>query len=239
MGFKRSVLLAAALVAGVAVQAEAQQIRLTTYTGNGTINTTRYGNVLASPYQGHFVGDPTTPLIDFYCIDFEHYAPALNTNYNVRVTNLGTGNVSLTRHGAQTGALARYQQIAWLIGQRPTVDAAGWRAIQLAVWQVFSGSCADTRTNRACARNGDAWMNAEAANWRTAALANHASGNYDNYHILTGVSPDGHRQEYMYVTPEPETYALMGTGLLFLLFAWRRRRPREDEESFATGLAGI
>jgi hypothetical protein len=245
MHVKRSLVatLALALLAGaLPTQAEAQQtrqLRLVDWGNSGTINTTEYGTVRASPYRGYFAGDPTTPLIDFFCIDFEHYAPPLGYNYNVQITRLGAGDISLTRHGAEAGALTKYQQIAWLISHQNSVSADDWRAIQLAVWQTFSGTCTQTyRPAYACARNGDAFLNTLAASWRTQAATNAGSMNYGRFRIATGYGADGHRQEYMYVTPEPETYALMGTGLLFLLVAWRRRR-RDEEPALAAGLAGI
>jgi hypothetical protein len=247
MSLKRNLVLGIAVVLGAllpAAPAEAQtrtnEMRLVNYGNAGTINTTRYGTVRASPYQGYFVGGPTTPLIDFFCIDFEHYAPALGYDYNVRITELGLGNISQTRHGMEAGALAKYQQVAWLIAQRTTVNADAWRAIQLAIWQTFSGTCEQTTlANRACARNGDAYLNALAASWRTQAGLNYQNMSYSGYKIATGYGADGSRQEYMYVTPEPETYALLGMGLLTLLVTWYRRRRREDEPAFATGLAGI
>ena len=249
MSLKRSLVLGLALLFGAALvpadaAAQTGTIRLTNYGNSGTINTTEYGTVLASPYQGYFAGDPTNPLIDFFCIDFEHYAPPLNHNYNVRLTNLGSGNVGLTRHGAETGALTRYRQIAWLVAQRHTVDATQWKAIQLAVWQTFSGSCANTsRPAYACARYGDVGLNALASGWRQNAIAGAAAMNaadFGHFRIATGYGVDGARQEFMYVTPEPETYALMGMGLITLFFAWRRRRKRDaDEPAFASGLAGF
>ena len=99
--------LASTVAVGAGPGSAQEQIRLTQY-GNGlTINTTEYGTVRTSPYQGYFVGDPTTPLIDFFCIDFEHYAPSLNTNYSVYSTQLAFGDISMTRHGGEPGALAK------------------------------------------------------------------------------------------------------------------------------------
>lgn len=247
MHFKRTLFVAVAAFLGAALvpveaaaQTQSRQVRLANYGDAGTINTTEYGTVMASPYQGYFVGDPTTPLIDFFCIDFEHYAPPLGTTWRANVTNLGTGDISLTRHAGETGALTRYRQIAWLLGQRPTVDAANWRAIQLAVWQTFSGTCQQTsRPSYACARNGDAYLNSMAASWRTQAGANYLSADFSHYRIVTGYGSDAGRQEFMYVTPEPETYVLMGSGLLALFFVWRRRRRRGDELLFADNFAGF
>lgn len=238
---KRWSVLALAIVAATAVEvsqaaAQTATIRLSDFNNYGVINTTEYGPVYSSPYQGRFAGDPTSPLIDFYCIDFEHHAPALGSAYDVHVTNLGLGDLSGTRHG--TGELAKYQQIAWLISRQPSVETTEWHAIQLAIWQTFSGSC----PSGACARNEDVALNAAAAEWRQLALTGAASmtpEQFRAYEIVTGYGADQNHQEFMYVTPEPETYALLAIGLLTLFVAWRRRRRSDDGLALDGGFAGF
>lgn len=222
---KLQLLLSAVALALLAVPstASAQDTETLIRTGNGygvTLGTNR-GTVYASPYQGRFAGDPTNANIDMFCIDFMHNASPRNVGYTVALTSIGSGDLSSTRFGGLPNGLAKYQQAAWLISHYSTATDNEWRAIQMAIWKVF--------TPTAYATNGA--IEAAAQGWLSTAQTAYDDGGstYSSFVVLTGQGQGAEYQEFIMVTPEPETYALMATGLLFLFLAWRRRRQHGDD----------
>jgi|GEM_PF-1474438 len=221
----RQLAVAAAFAVAAASPLAAQTTETLIRTGNGsglTVGTNR-GTVYASPYQGRFAGDPTNASLDLFCIDFMNNASPLNAGYTVALTSLGAGaDLSATKFGNLTGALSKYQQAAWLISHHSTATSTEWKSIQVAIWKIFSPTAYATNSG----------IEAAANSWLAQAQQNYVNGQYGNFVVLTGQGTAGQYQEFIVVrpevVPEPETYALLATGLLALFVAWRRRR-REDE----------
>ena len=147
------------------------------------------------------------------------------------VSLLGTGDVSTTRLG--TGALAKYQKAAWLAATYFNVPGtAAWPAIQAAIWSfttpTFSIPSALSTDVSTLVANANA--------------ADLSSFDFSGWSVLTPVPYAGtlfrDRQEMLVqntllqitgtpggpsVVPEPQTYVLLFSGLIFMVFFGRRR----------------
>ena len=176
------------------------------------------------PNPGVLPGDNR---IDVFCVDYLHRI-YIGEEWNVHYTQVSdeAGINSQTMWG-QYGdfswddeflpdvftAQVRYQQAAWLATQFTMDNTGEWRDIHTAMWHVFNHSIPT-----------DPWGDSEG--WWTAArlASNYQTVNMDYWHVIT---PDGQEgvitdnrlgQEYLtYVTPEPATIFLMGTGLVAVL----------------------
>ncbi len=202
-----------------------------------------WNGIYVGPYSGTLLAigaDPTNAAISLYCVDFLHYALPGKV-VTASVSNIGGGNTGLARLGA--GGLVAYKKAAFLsslfqsyatIAQfSGLTQAQAWSGIHAAIWSFTSGGGP---------YGGDPFFGAFAA------YANNnyvGYGDYDQWSVLTTKSvANNYRlqdsQEFLVqtqglprltevpevpptVTPEPQTYILMLSGLIFLVLIGRRR----------------
>ena len=94
-------------------------------------------------------------------------------------------------------------------------------ALQYAIWDLFDPN---------------APTDAGAQAWILSAEQNYGSVDLGNFELVTNVGPlalTGQVQEFIIPTPEPETYALLGAGLLGLVFLSRRKAKAVNLQQIA------
>jgi hypothetical protein len=199
-----------------------------TYTFAGT-EFGRFG-----PYIGNFAYSGDNP-VNIYCVDL-YRGVSSGFVVTANVQNLADINglvapLNFLEGGAYTAGQLQesLKKAAWLSMKfwdpANYGDPAKLKALHYAVWSLTSG---------ADISGSDAYKVA-ASNWVSLATANYMSyGNYSDWSLLTTTSAMyGTTQltrstqsmlvQSTTVTPEPETYLLMATGLIFLAFFGRRR----------------
>jgi hypothetical protein len=220
--------LAAAAVAVSTVQASAQ--------GSGTLQfqptrpnpaITAFGYYVG-PFWGTVTSDPTRPRIDLYCVDVLNHI-SFGQTWNANFTSLSSGNLSLTRHG--NAKLAQYQQAAYLASlyTAPGVTTTSWGGIQAAIWNLLNPGSPNGGTNPSVNSSEAYWL-AQAGTWYNSAGAQ--SFDFSRWTIVTDMNSAGNvsgrgTQEFLTtgITPEPETWMLLGTGLVLIVgFAVKRGR---------------
>jgi len=228
------------------------------------------GQYILSTWASYYVGpaagtlkaigaDPTSAAMSLYCVDFLN--PPLPAQWvTADVSNIGSGNTSLTRLGAS--GLEAYKKAAFLsslfdsymtISQfTGLTQRQAWSGIQSAIWFFTTPSGTGLFTNDLFYGSFRDYANqhyldyAGYGEWSvltTTAVANNPS--WDSQEImvrnpliaaLSDVPPTGGDLPPTggdltppggdltpTVTPEPQTYLLMGTGLVFLVLLGRRR----------------
>jgi hypothetical protein len=181
---------------------------------------------------GHVAwNSPTSPSFTLYCVDYDH---TIWRGYQVNalVSTVGTGDISGTLLGSAgvDMALERYQAAAWLASQFHTFGPASYSAIQTTIWAIT------TQATLIPFWATETYMtDPDGTNWAEAVenayLANWYGMDFGNWHVLTAYDRMGQgiipRQEMLAqtqtVTPEPQTYVLLVSGLLFMAFFGRRR----------------
>jgi hypothetical protein len=168
-------------------------------------------------------GSPT--ILNVMCDDYAHGGMP-GDQWEANITDLGTGNIQLTRFNTTPGEnalypLKLYDESGWLLLQTLVEPTSQWVFMNSAVWNIFDPSAP-------CNTNCEAWISA-AMNGVKGLPQNY----FDDVYIITPVNqhnPDPHSmQEFMYLgeggsnngqdqqtTPEPGTLVLMGTGVLAL-----------------------
>jgi hypothetical protein len=220
--------LVAAAVALSSVEASAQRIKTLKFQSTRPNPAVTALGYYVGPFTATVVSDPTRPTIDIFCVDVLNQITWGHT-WRARFTNLASGDLSATRHG--NAKLAEYKQAAWLttMYRAPGVNTNQWGGIQSAIWNLlnpgypYGGTSATTNTHEAY------WL-AQANNWYNSAASN--SFDFTRWSVVTDVGAAGRvrgggTQEFLTqnVTPEPETWILMGTGLLIIVgFAVKRGR---------------
>jgi len=160
-------------------------------------------------------------------------------------------------------ALNIYEQVAWLTDQMPLNPASDKNrtiAVQTAIWSL-ANNAPSSPSSMQYANTGDFWanggkvstINATSTNtdpgstgyWIYQAQtqsASQAAGYYDKFNILTDVNKANSNsvQEFIYSTPEPGTFVLIGTGLAMLmgLIVYSRRREELLGRGYSSGMLG-
>lgn len=212
-----------------------EQVRLTGV-GDGVVAT--WDNVYIGPYEGVLLSDPTQPALTLFCVDFAHGVSVGNTWY-VNVTGLsGSPDLSETRLSSEystdpVASVVRYRQAAFLASLFATnTGRSNYSGIHAAIWRIMTPGFPNlpgVNSPSTALSLAQPWL----AMAEQAADDGFTGMNWAEWRVLSDVSADGHnggKQEYLtrvaVVTPEPETWALMITGLLVLGF-FARRRIRE------------
>jgi hypothetical protein len=217
-------LLFACMIAAPAALADGTPVTMK-FTGVNGIND---GSYYVSPYQGIMTSNGQNSLVTLFCVDFNNEVN-FGQIWQANVTPLSSSDLSNTRYGNAgdvallTGvnpyystytAAQLYAQAAWLttqFNQYLTTDPSQVIALQYAIWDLFDPN---------------APTNAGAQAWILSAEHNYGSVNLNNFELITNLGPltlTGQVQEFIVPTPEPGTYALLGAGLLGIVFLARRK----------------
>jgi PEP-CTERM motif len=217
-------LLAVLIFAVPAALADQTPVTMTFVGVNGINN----GAYYVSPYYGTMNSNGQQTSVTLYCVDFNNEV-TWNQTWQANVTPLSSNDFSNTRFGnpADAALLSAtdpylssftpaqlYMQAAWLTTQFNQFlfsNPSQVVALQYAIWDLFAPN---------------APTNAAAQTWILAAQNNFGSVNLNNFEIVTNVGPlslTGQVQEFIVPTPEPGTIALLGAGLLMILWMGFRR----------------
>ena len=210
--------------------------------------------LMASPIEATFVGVNGAEAFGYYvgpyygmleqqsvvldCVDFANDV-YFGQQWAVNLSSIDTqADLASTRYGNLANALQLYQEAAWLTEQYALNPASAYGDIQATIWQLFDQYAPAPSTTY----------------WFNQAQANYASGNYNNFFVVTNAGPvnqTGQVQEFLTVlnpsmsiypqsltepvnssgtvaTPEPGLMAALGLGLICLgalVRWWRMRSP--------------
>jgi hypothetical protein len=179
--------------------------------------------VYVGPYTANLLTSGATfDGLSVYCVDFEHEVRVGDT-WTVNTSGIESGDLSLTRLGS--GGLTNYRQAAYLSSlfdswtDYGSDKSAVWTGIHSAIWTLMGSNPGS---------------NSFTSTFMNLAVQYGTSYNADGWYVLTdavvATNPDGGKQEFLArtttVTPEPETYLLLLTGLVavFGVQGVRRRK---------------
>lgn len=199
-----------------------------TYTYTGPEEWVVQWGVAVGPYTGTLL-TPTNANITLYCVDF--YRRVKSGVITAQALSLGNADhfPFSQRWGASNVTmpvpLVNFQKAAYLASMFHSYtgqpgQAEAWKAIHGAIWTLVSG-----------APSGVSGYPGVAGYLAMADAGYLGYGNYDNWRLLKTEAVNGNKgltSQYFLVqsevvTPEPQTYLLLGSGLLFLVFVGRRR----------------
>ena len=159
----------------------------------------------------YFLTIENGPQISTLCDDFYH-GSNIGDTWQANITALTSGDLSNTRFND----LTEYKQAAYLLLQINDSNQPEWGNINFAVWKIFNPGVGmgDTPPGTLGPQY---WYD-------MATTANLDNVDFSGVMIVTPL--DAHSetgdQEFMYVTPEPGTMMLIGSGLIGL-FSQRKR----------------
>jgi hypothetical protein len=206
--------LALVLASGGAALASTVTVTLT---GAGGV-VSNDGSVFVGPYQLQ-VGNET---VNAPCDDYSDEI-WVGESWQANENPLTAAGVSSSLFGSHVNADRLYLEGAYLtslFGKEPTSD---YNDIAYAIWGLFDPAALSSSN-----------YNANAANFLAQAESAQLSfSQFSGWQILTPIngsqSQGGRPQEFLVpgnstATPEPATLALLGSGLLAVGLAWRKRR---------------
>lgn len=156
------------------------------------------------PYYLSVNGGRSTPMM---CDDF-YDRVSFGESWQATVTQLTSGDLSMTKFNN----LTEYEEAAYLMMQMNNTDPSQWAYINWAVWNIFDPNADPGSDYKAGV---DYWLNQA----RTADLS---KTNFSGVDIITPTDSSG-AQEFIFVTPEPGTLLMLGSGVLGL---YLRRKHR-------------
>ncbi len=197
----------AAVVVGLLALAPAALADTVTIKLTGPINTST-NPVVNGVFVGPYAATVNGVSMQLICDDYDHH---------VSVGDVWTANVSTfadlshTRFwnsGNTAQSLKNYQMAAWLSMQLLMSPKSVWGDIHYAMWRIFS-------VNAPNVGNSTYWLN-------LAASQDFSTVDFSNVKIYTPINPTA-PQEYIVVTPEPASLALLGTGFVMAGSFLRRK----------------
>jgi hypothetical protein len=189
------------------------------------------GAIAFGYYVGPYYGRLEQQSVTLDCVDFANDV-SFGQQFAANLSHINTqSDLSDTRFGGRMNALQLYQEAAWLTEQYSLNPASAYGDIQATIWQLFDLYAPTPSTGY----------------WLNLAQTNYASGNYDNFFVVTNAAPvnaTGQVQEFLTVlnpsmpiypqsspisvlaTPEPLLMGAVGLGLigLAILARWLRQR---------------
>jgi hypothetical protein len=167
---------------------------------------------------GYYVGPFT---INLFCVDILN-AVRFGQKWTGVFTRVSSNNYDATRHGL--ASKTQYQKAAYLasVYRAPGVQTNQWGGIQTAVWNLLNPGNPNGGTNPT-ANSSEAYWLSQADSWYNGGGAK--SFDFSRWSIVTdvgaaGLVQGGGTQEFLTdttATPEPETWILLGTGVMLVL----------------------
>jgi len=207
-----------------------------------------YGSVYIGNYGFSFVQGPygtysslpgLSGHFDAWCVDFDN-SVSLGNVWDVNLTLLTESSLAQTRLGAPTpggegfsftDALLRYRKAAWLTTQfalyanaPAAARASAWGAIHSAIWNITNADNPQpTTVSWATGVNSrQYWID------RANLASNYNSINLGQYAVMSATTQQTRQEFLVYVTPEPVSVILMGSGLVGIGLAGLRRRKKRN-----------
>jgi hypothetical protein len=164
------------------------------------------GGYYVGPAYGNLNGGPT---MGFTCDDFSTvtYVPG---SFSVYVSTLS--DLSQTKFGNQTGALFKYEEVAWL-NSKIQANPGDVGDIQFAMWSIFDSSTPTLDAGE------QAWITAASeinpSPYDFSGFTIYTPSNTTNQEFVSGGGVDP--------VPEPASFLLLGLGMLGMLPVKRLR----------------